>query len=163
MSVTFDIEANPTGAFNVVCLAQDVVVATAHSYDEARALTPDHEINCRDCMDYGATVRAVVDVDVEGVNVNNANAALLLGALGYDFDPSDPWGMDSGEGFLGHVLVALAEERDESAVPAVVDARPGRSTWIECGLSEGYVGMRLGELHALALEAARLGRDITWG
>ena len=72
--------------------------------------------------------------------------------------------------FLGFVLVALADERDEAAVPAVEMPRPVDETgaprgarFIDCGLPAGYVSARLRELADLATLASRLDRKVQWG
>ena len=64
------------------------------------------------------------------------------------------------------MLLALATDRDDSGVPYAIvgGAEVGQSgaTVIDCGRSVGYFADRFGALHALALEAVRLGRGVVW-
>ena len=124
---------------------------------------------CADCAAYGMYPEADVDIDVEHLEVNlaNTNARMILHILGLDAE--DLSGCAPAEQFLGAVLLALAEDRDHRCVPAVEMPRAcddtGREVgarWIDCGLRPGYVAETLANLHALALEAARLGRDVYW-
>ena len=60
----------------------------------------------------------------------------------------------------------IAADRDDSGVASAVigGASLGQSgaTMIDCGLPAGYFADRFGALHALGLEAARLGRPVQW-
>lgn len=164
MSVTFSIEAIETGAFTADCHDTGSVL-TADSYEGIRLEIAAHRLLCTDCDAYGMYPRAVLDVDAE-VNLANGNAAMVLRAL--DLDSEDLCGQAPGEAFLGHVLIALGQDRDDSAVPTVEyprpiddDGRPVGARLIACGLPAGYMTDTLLRLHSLAQEAARLGRDIT--
>lgn len=90
----------------------------------------------------------------EPVNLNNVNAARVLGVLGY----LELYGDEDAGLFLGRVLLALAVDPEDAGRPVL---REGR--YVDCGRSEGYTGARLLELHALAQYARTWGRHVTWG
>ncbi|MEU3708368.1 hypothetical protein AB0E82_39530 [Streptomyces anulatus] len=90
----------------------------------------------------------------EPVNMANANAARVLGALGY----AEPCGVDDAESFLGRVLIALAVDPVDAGRPATAKGR-----LIDCGRPQGYVQERLGELRALAEFARERRLDVVWG
>jgi hypothetical protein len=174
MSVTFSIEALPTGAFQVsaACewdapLDDRPIGAVVHaSYDAAIAVVAAHRPTCEDCAHYSAFACAVLDVDdALDVNVSNVNARTLLIALGLG-DAEDLSGIVDGADFQARVMLALATDRDDSGVaPAVIGgASLGQTgaTMIDCGLAPGYFADRFGALYALAQEAARLGRSVQW-
>jgi hypothetical protein len=168
MSVTFTLEANPTGSFTAECY-DGPKVFHADSYDGILLAITAHKMICADCDMAGMCASAVMDVsDGFDVDLCNANALMILSILGLDTD-DELAGSATAEQFLGHVLLALAEDRDGAAVPAVEmpratndEGRPVGAQLIYGGLSEGYVASTLGRLHHLAAEAQRLGRDITW-
>jgi hypothetical protein len=170
MSVTFQIESIPTGAFVAECYNEGnepIVLGPVDGYDAILPLITEHKATCEECAAYGLYSQAVCDVDgALDVSVANTNARMLLVALGLDTS-DDLCGSASGEDFLGRVLLALASDRDDSGVaPAVIGgAQVGQSgaTMIDCGLRPGYFADRFGALHALALEAVRLGREVHWG
>lgn len=161
MSVTFTIEANTTGAFTITC--DDVLVATAPSYDAILTDRTAHMLVCEDCAYYGCYPNPVMDVsDDYDVNLANTNARMILNTIGID-GGEDLCGSAPADVFLGAVLLAMATDRDDTGV-AAVNVNPGMpgATMIDCGLPAGYFADRFSALHALAAEAARLGRDITW-
>jgi hypothetical protein len=166
MSVTFSIEGNFTGAFTAHCYEGDVTLGPVEGYDAIVPVIEAHKATCEDCAAYGLYSQAVLDVDdALDLNVSNLNARTLLIALGLD-DEGDLCGSATGEDFLGRVLLALATDRDDSGVPyAIVGGaavgEPG-ATMIDCGRSVGYFADRFGALHALAMEAVRLGRGVVW-
>lgn len=167
MSVTFQIESIPTGAFIAECYndGDPIVLGPVEGYEAVAALIVAHKAECDECAAYGIYSQAVCDVDSAlDVNVANVNARLLLVALGLDSD--DLCGSTSGEDFLGRVLLALATDRDDSGVRSTVisgrEVGTSGATMIDCGLRPGYFADRFGALHALALEAARLGREVHW-
>jgi hypothetical protein len=170
MSVTFSIESLPTGAFVAECYNEGgtpIVLGPVEGYDAILPLMAEHKATCDECRAFGLYSQPVCDVnDALDVNVANTNARLLLVVLGLDTS-DDLCGSASGEDFLGRVLLALASDRDDSGVaPAVIGgAQVGQSgaTMIDCGLPAGYFAERFGALHALALEAVRLGREVHWG
>jgi len=163
VSVNFQIESLSTGQFTFTCFEQDErVYGPFDSYDDALLAVTAHKMECIDCDVYGCYANAVLDVDVY-VNMSNANAAMILAVLGLDVDPEDGiMGSMDAEQFLGYVMMALAAERDNAAVPATVDSLPGCATVVDCGLPEGYVEERLTQLADLATEAVRLGRTVHW-
>jgi hypothetical protein len=173
MSVTFSIESIPTGAFVAECYNEGnepIVLGPVDGYDAIVPLIDAHKATCDECQAYGLYSRAVCDVsDALDVNVANTNARILLDALGVhaDGDSFDLCGSLSGEDFLGRVLLAIAADRDDTGVASAVigGASLGQAgaTMIDCGLPAGYFAERFSALHALALEAVRLGREIHWG
>ena len=71
---------------------------------------------------------------------------------------------------MGRVLLALAEDRDEAAVPALEWPRdvnefgvPVGPRFVDAGLAQGYVPARLRGLADLASVALRHDRKIVWG
>jgi hypothetical protein len=165
MSVTFSIESNFTGAFTAHCYESDLTLGPVDGHDSILPLIAAHKGTCEECSAYGMYSQAVLDVDdTLDLNVSNLNARTLLIALGLDGEDGDLCGTVDGEDFLGRVLLALATDRDDSGVPYAVigGAALGQSgaTMIDCGRSVGYFADRFGALHALALEAVRLGRGI---
>lgn len=180
MSVTFSIESLPVGTFVIECMdtydeetGAFTVVAKADTYEAILIERAAHMLVCDECAHYGCYSKPVMDVTEDfDVNVSNMNAVTLMRALGFDVDAmeGDYYGNIDGEDFLGRVLVAMAEERDDSGVRPVVvggvdfdGTRVSRgATMIDCGLPEGYFSERFGALHALASEAVRLGRNVVW-
>jgi len=167
MSVTFSIEANTTGEFVIACFdaerGEDIEVARADSYEGILVERAAHMLVCEECQHYGCFSRAVVDVSEDfDMNVSNMNARILFNALGID-GGEDLCGMLDAEQFQGALLLAMAEDRDDSGVPSaeVAPGRPG-ATMIDCGLRPGYFADRFAGLHALAAEAVRLGRPVVW-
>jgi hypothetical protein len=166
MSVTFHIEGNPTGAFEITCYdteqGTDVVVATADSYEAILVERAAHMLVCEDCRAYGCYSTPVMDVtDDLDVNVSNTNARMLLAALGIDAD-EELCGMRDGADFLGAVLLAMAADRDDTGVAPAEIGAPGHARMVDCGLAPGYYAEKFAALHALASEAARLGRTVAW-
>lgn len=166
MSVTFQIESLPTGKFTFDCYGKGYsereTFGPFDSYDEALLAVTAHKMQCTECDCYGCYANAIMDVDDE-LNLSNTNAVMVLDILGIETDfEHGIVGSMKAEDFLGHVMVAMAQERDNAAVPATVDAQQGRATFVDCGLPEGYVAERLVILADMATEAMRIGRDITW-
>lgn len=164
MSVTFSIEGNPTGAFTFSCEEE---VFTAASYEDILVERAAHMLLCEDCQHYGCYTQPVMDVsDDFDVNLANTNARMVLSILGMTEESEDLCGSIDGEDLLGRVLVAMAEDRDDTGVASAViggSALGQRgATMVDCGLPAGYFAERFGALHALAAEAARLGRPVTF-
>lgn len=166
MSVTFFIEANPTGEYAAMCYVpstgEHVEVVRAESYEAALDGTDEHKSECELCYQYGIYVQAVMDVDGGEVNLANTNAIMMLEVLGIEVDDYDLTGSMPGDEFLGHVLTALATNLDDSGISDVVEQGFGGATMVHCGLPEGYWNDRLNTLHDLAQEASRLGRSVVW-
>lgn len=169
MSVTFTVESIPTGAFIAECYNEGnepIVLGPVDGYEAILPLMDAHKATCEDCAGYGLHSQAVCDVSgALDVNVANTNARMLLVLLGLDTS-EDLCGSVSGEEFLGRVLLALASDWDDSGVASAVigGASLGQSgaTMVDCGLPAGYFADRLGALHALGMEAVRLGREVHW-
>lgn len=165
MSVTFAIESNPTGAFRFECHDGRVaawIPLEAGDYESAVQELAAHKAQCERCGIYGACVQGVRDVDDElDVNVSQANAVVLLYALGLHSE--DLSGGTTPQDFFGRVMLARAEDLDDTGIP-VNEARyaPQGMTIIDCGLRPGYYADVFGRLWNLAAEALRLGRDIVW-
>jgi len=166
MSVTFSIDSVGTGKYEFTCYAgtATTVLGPYASRDEGIAATLEHARACEECGVYRPYVSEIPDVAHE-MNVSNANASMLFEVLGVDWD----WcgAMDADE-FLGYVLVALGMPLDDSGVaPSEYQAMgpegPTGPRVIDCGRSPGYVSARLQTLSEMAVEAKRLGRQITWG
>lgn len=166
MSVTFAIESLPTGVFTIECddeQGETVEVARADSYEAILVHREAHIATCEECAHYGCYAKAEMDVSDElDVNLANTNARMMLSILGIE-DGGDLCGMVPADQFLGAVMLAMAEERDDSGVPAV-EVTPGQSgaTMIDCGLPEGYFASRFAALYDLAAEANRLGRAVVF-
>jgi hypothetical protein len=99
-----------------------------------------------------------------GINVNNANAGLLLETLGL---PTDPWNLPedfefpTGHDFLGRVLIALGIAPQDWGRPAVADVDHPR--FVNGGRRSGYTQDKLAELRTLAEYAIAHNRKISWG
>jgi hypothetical protein len=140
-------------------------------YQAVAALYEVHGLTCEneDCRDYGPSLELVGDFGPE-VNVSNANARLILDALG--LEAGDLTGALDAPGFQARVLTALALAPEDAGVPmhqlvpgestvfgSVVE---GGATVIDCGRREGYLQERLAELLAVADAAILAGREVTW-
>lgn len=165
MSVTFAVDYIPTGEFNFSCYDEHLNVTTFgtySSYDDAVLAIAAHKLDCDECNYGGCYANAVVDVDVS-INLSNMNALMILGILGIDANMDDGIvGSLDGADFLSYAMIALAAERDNAAVPSVVESNAGCATMVHCGLPEGYVEDTLSVLADLATEAMRLGRRVVW-
>lgn len=164
MSVTFEVEAVPTGEFRFRCyedLDGPVFFGPFPSRDEAAAAIAEHEGSCAECAFCPPFAEVVTDVDdIPDVNVSNTNARMILSIAG--LDEEELWGSMDADEFLGYIMVSLAEERDRSPVAPVT--LPGQGpTVLECGLPAGYTEQRLGELADLAVQAKNKGRRVIWG
>ena len=164
MSVTFEVEAVPTGEFRFRCyedLDSPAYFGPFSSRDEAASAISVHKDSCAECSFCPPFAEVVTDVDdISDVHVSNTNARMILSIAGLD-DENLCGSMEADE-FLGYIMVSLAEERDHSPVAPM--AFPGQGpTIIDCGLPAGYTEQRLGELADLAVHAKNRGRRIVWG
>ncbi|MEU8708582.1 hypothetical protein [Streptomyces sp. NPDC048565] len=100
------------------------------------------------------SVTFTAELGDDSVNMSNAKAARVLAALGY----SELCGDEGADAFLGRVLLALAIEPEDCGRPSLTEGR-----YIDCGRPEGYIQMRLLELHVLAEQAHRAGLHVAWG
>ena len=92
------------------------------------------------------------------MNLANGNYARLAPILGLESGEDFEYvGHATAEDFLGRVLVALTF--DHATIPTFATKAPGRATVVH----GGFDALRyLPRLHDLAVEAARLGRDVVW-
>lgn len=166
MSVTFSIDANPTGEYALHCYEDGRDLSVHPSREDAALAELLHHPTCDTCATYGAGISIMWDAPTDcDVNLSNASAANILATLGYDADDLEDaliGSADAGE-FLNRCLSALAQERDQAAVPAIIDAAPGRATLVECGRAAGYVDDTLTRLVSLAIAAGHLNRRLVWG
>ena len=104
--------------------------------------------------------------DELSVNMANANAAVVLDALGFaeDVAAGDLCGSVPAQDFLGRVLTGFGLAPTDPGRPATEDIGEHGARFIDCGRAPGYVQDRLGQLQALA-EAAVADPQvvITWG
>jgi hypothetical protein len=167
MSVQFRIEANVTDELRIMCFnadtGEDVEIARSTSEDDILVERAAHMLVCDECQAYGCHVQSVWDISEEfTVDMGSANAREMFAILSIDPGEDEMVGMIDAEQFQGAVLIALAEDRIDSALASVDMTAPGRASWIECGRHAGWATDRLHALHALAAEAVRLGRPVVW-
>lgn len=110
----------------------------AASYETAVVELAEHKAQCETCGTYGACVQGVNDIDDElDVNVSQANAVVLLNALGLPVE--DLSGSAAAQDFLGRVILALADVGDDTGIAATVTrSNPQGMTFIDCGVRPGY-------------------------
>lgn len=164
MSVTFAIDAVPTGAFTGECWAdgEPVEAFRAESYDDALLAITRHRMGCPECDAYGIYATPVMDVDSDdlAVNVANINARTLGPILGVDLGEDLCGSMDAAA-FRSAVLGAMAGQHSPiEPYAGGASIFGGGARVIDCGFdADNY----LLPLLALSTEAARLGREVTWG
>lgn len=178
MTATFTLEMLPVGTFHLSggCAWDEDLPAIVDENGEALSFTSwddtmtalvAHKAVCGECETWGC--HGVADVDVSDefdVTLSNASAHTVLNALGFDTKEFGLAGMVDADDFMGRVLIAMAEDRDDSGVKsAVTNGReiglPG-ATIIDCGLAPGQFAEWFEALHALAAEAQRIGRSVQW-
>jgi hypothetical protein len=110
-------------------------------------------------------VHPIIEDPAPDVNVSNANAAHLLGLLGFPVDLEDEeaglYGTASAEDFLGRVLVAQAVNPADAGVPVTEEQGEGMLL-VRCGRRVGYSEDRLASLRELADFAISRGQTIQW-
>ncbi len=98
------------------------------------------------------------------LNVNNANGADLLFALGLDPDVSVlPMPIDL---FGGLVAAALRRHLDQRSpeLKTILDRQPGKLSVVRCGRREGYIEERLRELATLVQQTRQFeATHFGWG
>jgi hypothetical protein len=158
MSVTFAVDAIHTGEFTGDCYASGESVEVFRVADYAAALVAlaEHKSVCDECRWYGIYPRIVLDVD-ESLNVANLNAVRLAEALGFALG-EDLCGSMDAETFLLHVIAAAGE--GPALIPTETFQESGTATLIVGGFT---ITDYLDDLHSIATEAVRLGREVTWG
>lgn len=165
MSVTFYIPAPSDAPHTIRCSAGGETGCTFPARGDAyRALVAGDVPHpaCGDdwCRaDDSRSMRIDAVDETPEMNVSNANARLVLDALGYGdaLRDEDLTGQASGEDFLGRVLTAVAVAHADVGIPA---HQMGRV--IECGRPEGYLDDRLDTLRTVAEAAIASGRDVCW-
>ena len=159
MSVTFSPSFVPTGRTVIVTLdpetGEDVTLATFDSYADAQ----DAYRSVVDTQrpEYGASIMAEdANPDAPSVNMANSRAVDILIAL--DLDTEDLCGAEDGATFYARTLIALAQDRDEAAVPSFRDGN-----MVVGGRREGYVTERLTQLLEIADYARAKDLRVVWG
>jgi len=169
MSVVVSVESLDTGQFQFMCLPKNFsngweTFGPFGSYDEAALANASHQLSCEPCELQPSLVTPCHDVE-DYVEISTTNAIMIFGILGIDINLEETGfiGSMKADDFLGYVMVALAQERDNATIQPVSHQVEGSATFIDMGLPEGYVTNRLQDLCDVAVEAQRLGRDILWG
>jgi hypothetical protein len=179
MTVTFTAELGPIRAHVITCICRGAIAQAPRygTYQDALADLPavDARVDatgqrrqplpgCTDpdlCPDYSLHVHAIEDLERPEINVSNANAMVILEALGYGIltEYDELFGAASAEEFRGRVLTALAVAPEDEGVPfhQVAD------NVFECGRRPGYLQGRLAELHELADWCIQHDRPVQWG
>lgn len=159
MSVTISIEAVHTGAFVGECWASGdpVEVFRIDGYEAACAALVAHKAECSECACYGLILRAVFDVDDEGVNIANGNCRLLGEVLGFDFG-DDLCGSCDPDALLGAVLPFIALDHAPQ-VPGYTERAQNGAVFVRADFDASRYLTRIADL---CVEAKRLGRGITW-
>jgi hypothetical protein len=106
------------------------------------------------------TFTAAGSPDDLDVNMSNRNAALVCQTLGIELDP-DWCGEMPALDFQGRVLMALAVAPTDEGMPSYEHVGPG-ARMIEGARRAGYTQERLGQLHDLAVWAARRDVAVWW-
>lgn len=154
MTTTFSPEyriADHAG-FTVRHVNGDAASPQVDAYEEALSLLTEHNATCgnQDCAVYGGSIQRETLVELPELNVSNANAAILLTALGLDAAEAMSYGLSlDPKDALGRLLVAQALigcTTVDAGVPATVEKRAGGGSLIDCGRAPGYVSARLGAL-----------------
>lgn len=158
MSVTFAPSFVPTGRTLIVTLdpetGEDVTLATFGSYADAQDAY--RSVVDTNRPEYGASIIAEdANPDAPEVNMCNSRAVDILLAL--DLDTEDLCGSEDGATFYARTLIALAQDRDDSAVPSFRDGN-----MVVGGRREGYVTERLTQLLDIADYARGKGLRVTW-
>lgn len=178
MGVQFRIDSVHTGEWAFECW-DGLAETRAPSREAAEAAGVAHAALCEECRDGGVQTYPLSDIsDDLLVDVSEANAGLVLARLGLGRNEYDEMvGSAAADDLLGRVLLALAgNEGDDGVAPVAFRVRSGRTVdsvhdvaaagegalWHDAGLRPGYFASVLGDLHALAVEAARLGREVLW-
>lgn len=193
MSVTFTAElVAPAGYVIACCEAAAAKAPRFGTYDDAVAALRDfelrHMVNGAElrpsldgcdvpdiCPEYEWQVLPVYADPAPAVNVLQAEALAVLGALGYPVAPATPEGRDGdvfaavdlagiedAAAFEGRVAVALALAPVDEGMPAYDDTQPGGPRWHGCGRRPGYLQEKLVALAELARWCAERGRAVHW-
>lgn len=155
MSVTFQLQdQGAVIGYKILywCLRSEQTTQAVKATVENVAST--HTSLCEECKSYGGPIIEAQYLSTS-VNMANTNASMVLDLLGHD--TNELYGSESGEEFLGRVLIALGLTPEDEGRPTVVD---GNLT--ECGTPPGYKHSRLNQLHELAVHAVNAKTTITW-
>ena len=124
----------------------------------------------RFCAEFNADLLvACPEAEELEINMSNANAAVVCGALGIDLAAEGWCGSLPAEDFLGRVLVALAIQPADEGIPSHELPREHNGPFpvgpriVECGRRPGYIQERLAQLHALAQWAVDHQAEIDFG
>lgn len=161
------IETVGTGVFSYDCAVEGSVTPTYASFDEAVAEGQKHRRVCEECDTWGVWAREIQDVEgTEEVSFSNANAAAVFSFVGVKidgYDDGDFCGTINAGVLLAACQVALATETPVLfARPSHVSQNTYGGRFIECGLDEEELIVRVRKLADVASEGVRLGRDIVW-
>lgn len=94
------------------------------------------------------------------INMANGNAAMVLEALGYEYDNCGA--VDSADLVRRCIKFLNTAEIDRGETPSE-SQEPGKCRVINCGRREGYLQEKITLIRDLALEASRKGVQITFG
>lgn len=97
---------------------------------------------------------------IEGVNLSNANAGLILDHLGLRDELSELAGECDAADLRGRILVAQGLVPADEGVPATTHATDTR--WVDAGRRPGYTEATLQRLEALAEQAQVVGAKVVW-
>jgi len=164
MSVSFYPEPTFTGRQAVVEYSydgEDVVVEVFDSYAAMQdGIAPYCHPDGYLVGDYG--IRAeVVDPDAPEVNMANSNAQSVL--LAMDLDPEGLCGSEDGARFYERVLIALATDRlDEAVPPMQMNLHDGKASVFYGGRRAGYITERLEQLLQIAEYARDRSLPVVW-
>jgi hypothetical protein len=159
MSVTFSVTPAPPVervTLRFWCDDHDQVVPVGATELEAAA----HALLCAECAGYEGPLADPV-LPFEPLNLANANAAELLGLLGFDGDELYAGVIDATE-LLGRLLVTGALLAPSPELPDRVVSEPGRATLVDLGRPAGYLNDKVERLGVIARWAADHGASVCW-
>ena len=97
-----------------------------------------------------------------GINISNANAHMVLNALGL-VDGDEWWaGEVDGQDLKGRLLLASVTTDDNGFETTVTEFEAG-ATLIDCGVEAGYMAEKFALLMGLADQAISLDSIVLWG
>jgi hypothetical protein len=192
MSVTFAANQAPVIGFEADCGCPDVTKVKFDSYEDGRMWQEMREVSpylldgCTEelCLEYPIHLTALFEGGASPeVNIANGNAVDVFKALGMLIDTPDQDAIDDvfnggvmdANDFMGRILMAEAVVPVSAERPTVSDTgtrtefdghtlvEVETATWIRCGVAEGYVQGRLGQLREVAQWALDNGRPVNWG
>lgn len=164
MSVTFEPQPVPTGRFTIVGMPESdpdvtlaVVEGEAELADALQALRATRSAE----FPYGIhPIAESVTATLPSINMGQRNAEDVLIALGLPC--VETFGAEDAAAFRARVLLALAEDRLDDALPTVVEGTEG-ATVVRMGRRAGYITEALYSLLAVAEAAEGYGVRVVWG